>query len=222
MRGGSIKKYPITTINIVAFSVIMMVNVFDQIARSQSFIGRAIYTLPFLILIALCYIFRNKYKFNAYLYFGMSMLGLMTTGEAGTLAGIFFLICSLYISQSFKTNVIIIILTSIGVASKIFFGFTAMEIAGTYLGYVYCLLIYYILIHPKKPTVVPAHDLDQDNRKIVEYLVAGYNNKEIAYRVALTENAVTKRLKAMRDHFEVRTNSQLAYELSLKGFFKHD
>ncbi len=222
MDGGLIKKYPIATINIIAFIIVMVINVFDQISRSQSLAGRAIYTLPFLILIALCYIFRNKYKFNAYLYFGMSLLALMTTSEAGNLTGLIFLIYSLYVFQSFKTNMIVVIITSIGIASKIFFGFTAMEIAGTYLGYVYCLLIYYILIHPKKPTVVPAHDLDQDNRKIVEYLVAGYNNKEIAYRVALTENAVTKRLKAMRDHFEVRTNSQLSYELSLKGFFKHD
>ncbi len=222
MDGGAIKKYPITTLNIIAFTIVLVVNVFDQISRSQSLIGRAIYTLPFLILIGLSCIFRKKYKFIAYLYFGMSLLALMTTSEAGNLTGLIFLIFSLYIFQSLKTNMILVVLTSIGIASKIFFGFTSMQIIVLFVGYIYCLLIYYILIHPKKPAVVPAHDLNHESRKIIEYLVAGYNNKEIAYRVALTENAVTKRLKAMRDHFEARTNSQLAYELSLKGYFKHD
>ena len=222
MDGGLIKKYPITIINIIAFVLIFGINVFDQIAKTQSFIGRAIYTLPFLIFIALCIIFKSKYKFSAYLFLLMSLIPLYTSKEPGNMIGVTFLIFSLYIFQTLKTNLIILSITVIAVASTMFRGLTSMQIIATYIGYVYFLAIYYILIHPKKPMIVPAHDLDQDNRKIVEYLVAGYNNKEIAYRVALTENAVTKRLKAMRDHFEVRTNSQLAYELSLKGFFKHD
>jgi hypothetical protein len=166
VHGGLIKKYPISIINIIAFTIIMAVNLFDQITRNQPFSQRAIYTLPFLILIILCYVFRKKYKFNAYLYLAMSFLGLMTTNEAGTLAGIIFLIYSLYIFQSIRTNIIIIIFTAIGISSKLFCGFTAMQIIGTMIGYLYCLLIYYILIHPKPKTITAVSDIPDDMKQI--------------------------------------------------------
>ncbi len=216
MDGGLIKKHPITIINIVVFAVIMAANLFNQISEGKSIIGRGLYTLPFLILIALCIIFRNKYKFNAYLFLGMSFLSLMTTSEPGNLTGIVFLIYSLYIFQTFKMNIIIIIVTAIGLASKIFFGFTPMQVFSTSLGYVYCIIIYYILVHPKKPNIYTG--LDEITREIIEYKMAGWSTKAVADKVCLSTDAVQKRISRACDKYDAGNLAQLVYKLMKKGY----
>ena len=216
MDGGLIKKNSITIIHVILFVIIMMANLFDQIQNGQSIIGRSIYTLPFLILIVLCILFRKKYKFNAYLFLSMSFLSLMTTSEPGNLTGIIFLIYSLYIFQTFKMNIVIIIITAIGLASKIFFGFTPMQVFSTSLGYVYCIIVYYILIHPKKPNIYTG--LDEITREIIEYKMAGWSTKAVADKICLSTDAVQKRISRACDKYDAGNLAQLVYKLMKKGY----
>ena len=224
MDGGVIRNRSLYILNIVALVLVGAFNLIDCISERSPFLDYILYVLVF-YLIAGFIIYaakKNKYKWNA-LLFAILGIGTLLGNEPDNYSGAVFIMFSLYIFNSKKTNLILMAVMIITIVGKnIFFDLDITNTVNLFLVYAYVFLIYYILIHPKKPAVVPAHDLNQESRKIIEYLVAGYTNKEIAYRVALTENAVTKRLKAMRDHFEVRTNSQLSYELSLKGYFKHD
>ena len=216
LDGGLIKKHSITFINIIAFGTILIINIFDQIQRQQSFMGRIIYTLPFLVLMILCFIFRNKYKFNAFLYAGMSVLALLTTSESGNLTGIIFLLFSLFVFQSLRTNIIILIITSIAILSKIFMGYTAMEIIGTFLGYAYCILIYYILIHPKQPKIT--NSMDDVDRQILELKISGHSTKEIADKIYLSSDAINKRMKRACEKYECGNTEQLVFTLIEKGY----
>ena len=139
----------------------------------------------------------------------------MTTREAGNLTGLVFLIYSLYIFQSFKTNIIIIIVTTIAISSKVFFGFTSMQLIVLFIGYLYCILIYYLLIHPKKPTVKA--ELEEETTEILQYLIAGLKPKQIADKLNMTTDAVNKQIQRTRDKMEVGNNEQMIYMLSKNG-----
>ena len=117
---------------------------------------------------------------------------------------------------------ILLMITAIIIPLKLFINFSAMQVLIMFAGYAYGILIYYNLFHPKKPSMAYHPRLDDENIEILEHLAAGLTNKEIADRVFLSQNAVTKRLKTMRDNFNVKSNCQLIYDLSIKGFFRHD
>ena len=137
VAGGVIKKYHITIINSSFSVLIFFINLFDQIIKNQSLINRAHYTVPFLFFPIIFWIFKKKYKFNAYFYLGMSILAMLTTSEAANLTGFIFLLFSLYIFQSLRTNIIILISTLIAICSKIFLGFSAMQKFALIIGYAY-------------------------------------------------------------------------------------
>ena len=215
-HGGIINKYSITIINIVACIIIFVVNLFDQIIKSQSIIDRCPYTLPFIVLGILCYIFRKKYKFNAYLFASAAILSALVMDDPGTLTGVIFLMFSLYIFQSLKTNIIILIAVFLSVVSKIFTGFSGMEIVNILFGYVYCLVIYYILIHPKKPNIY--NGLDEITREIIEYKMAGWSTKQVADKVFLSTDAVQKRISRACTKYDSGNLAQLVYKLMKKGY----
>ena len=216
VAGGVIKKYHITIINSSFSVLIFFINLFDQIIKNQSLINRAHYTVPFLFFPIFFWIFRKKYKFNAYFYLGMSILAMLTTSETANLTGFIFLLFSLYIFQSIRTNTIILISTVIAICSKIFLGFSAMQIFALIIGYAYCLIIYYILIHPKKPNIYTG--LDEITREIIEYKMAGWSTKQVADKVCLSTDAVQKRISRACDKYDAGNLAQLVYKLMKKGY----
>ena len=216
MDGGVLKKHPILIINVFIFTILSGVNIFNLISMGNIVSSKALYVIPLLLIPILCIIFRNKYKFNAFLYAAMSIICLMTTSEAGNLTGIVFLLYSLYIFQSFKTNIIILGITVLTIASKMFFGFTSMQVIILFIGYIYCLLIYYILIHPKKPNIYTG--LDEITREIIEYKMAGWSTKQVADKVCLSTDAVQKRISRACDKYDAGNLAQLVYKLMKKGY----
>lgn len=224
MDGGVIRNRSLYILNIVALVLVGAFNLIDCISERSPFLDYILYVLVF-YLIAGFIIYaakKNKYKWNA-LLFAILGIGTLLGNEPDNYSGAVFIMFSLYIFNSKKTNLILMAVMIITIVGKnIFFDLDITNTVNLFLVYAYVFLVYYILIHPKKPIIISGPNLDYENTKIVEYLVAGYTNKEIAYRVALTENAVTKRLLAIRSNFGARTNSQLSFILSKKGYFRHD
>ena len=210
-----LKKYPQTALNIIVFPIMMIANFADQIFKQQSLLERAFFTVPFLIFILLCIYFRKKYKFNAYLLMVMSVLSLLGTEEAGNITGVAFLMISLYQFQTLKTNYILLISTMIVLVSKIFVGFSAMQILIMIIGYIYVLGQYFIMIHPKPPRITA--ELEEETIEILQYLIAGLKPKEISVKVNLSTEAVNKQIQRARDKMEVGNNEQMIYLLSKNG-----
>lgn len=217
-HGGFLKKYSILTTNIITFILLCIINLFELITSNRSIILFGLYTIPFIIAIIICTIFRKHYITNAILFAVMSIFALISTKEIGNLTGLVFLFYSLYIFVSLKTNIILLIITALIIASKVFMGATAMQIVATYIGYAYCIRIYYILMHPKTD-MIPC-EIDAVNRQIIMLMTKGYNNKEIGDKISLSSDAVRKRINRVCYSFKCKNGRQLIYRLSELGYFK--
>lgn len=220
MVGGVIKKNIVTIINICMFLLLFVYNLLDQIIKNQNILLRIQYTVPFLIAAILCYVFRKKYKYNAYLFAVMSVFSIVFTSQPGILTGAVFLVFSLYIFQTKKTNIIIAGCAAVAIATKIFTGFSTIQVLNLIIGYAYCVGIYYILIHPK-PDKVPSK-IDDVSWRIIEMRINGLEIKEIADKIYLSTDAVNKRIKRMRHKFNCKNREQLIYKLSKLGYFKQE
>lgn len=215
-----LRKYPIPTINITVSILIFAVNLFDQISKGQSLIGRVHFTLPFLIFAILCFIFRKKYIFNAYLFATIAIIAILMTQDSGNITGIIMLIFSLYIFQSIKTNIILLGLIILSIASKIFMGFTAMQVLILYMGSAYCLIIYYILIHPKPKKITEISDIPDDMKQIFNFMMKGKNNKEIAAALIqydYSQDVIRKKIKIFIDKLGLSGVPELFVYLNEKG-----
>jgi DNA-binding CsgD family transcriptional regulator len=62
---------------------------------------------------------------------------------------------------------------------------------------------------PPAPAVPEAWDLTRQERRVVELLVRGYSNREIARALSVTENTIEWHLRHAYDKLDVRTRSQL-------------
>lgn len=199
----------------------MSLNIIDMISQESNLFEYFKFALPFAIAMGVIYFIKN-YKVNAIVY---ALFGILTTltGSTGNFSGAIFICFSIYIFNTKKTNIILILLMVLSTAANYTMkGFTIADSLNNFAAYMFTIIIYFILIHPKKPSMIYHPKLDEENIEILEHLAGGLTNKEIADHVFLSQNAVTKRLKTMRDNFNVKSNCQLIYDLSLKGFFRHD
>ena len=150
-------------------------------------------------------------KFYGYLYAIMSIISLLTTREEANLTGLVFLIFSLYLFRTHFLSAIITLSTFIVIGTKVFFGFSGNQILALVLGYGYCLIVYYILIHPKpkQPKIVYCPHLDEIDIQIVQNLYQSCIYKEIAPLVDLKEGAVARRVSRMRKRMDVGSTQEL-------------
>lgn len=198
------------------FLLLFVYNLLDQIIKNQNILLRIQYTVPFLIAAILCYVFRKKYKYNAYLFAVMSVFSIVFTNQPGVLTGTVFLVFSLYIFQTKKTNIIIAGCAAVAIATKIFTGFSTIQVLNLIIGYAYCVAIYYFLIHPKPATV--SEDIDYELAELVKLQLQGFTTKEIGDKLCASPAAITKRLERARKEYECRTNYQLLGKLVRIGY----
>lgn len=185
-----------------------------------------IYGITFFIYIILFLIAKKKvgeYKSNALIFI---TVGIITTllGEHGNTTGVIFLCFSLYIYNSDKWNIFLIIITTLTIIIKyLLLNMTVLQTLNIFILYSYIIIIYYILIHPKKPELINNPKIDDETRKVLQYLTLGYKIKEIAKlgNIYLSEDAIRQRLLRTRKEFMCTTNVQLTYELFKLGYFKH-
>jgi DNA-binding CsgD family transcriptional regulator len=211
----------LTKLSLVFLSVTLVLNLLDMIVEQAGLIQYVVFVLPFVITIGSVLIFRG-YKVNAFVY---AIFGLLTTlgANTGNFSGAIFICFSLYIFNTKKTNVILIALLVVCIgANSTIRGFTVSDTLNNLNAYAFTVAVYYYLIHPRPAKIIESCKFDGENKEILEYLADGYSNKEIADKVYLTHNAVTKRLKTLRDNMGVRSNSQLVHVLTKKGYYKHN
>ncbi len=212
----------------VNFFVLIFIGIFNTITLligNRPIKDYLFYVMPFII-IGIIYFFLNRnkksLKINALLFL---IVGLFATvsGQRGNATGIIFICFSLYIYNSYKTNLIILGLTIIAFIIKyIILDLTVTQTLNIILIYSYVITIYYLLIHPKKTEMIKDPKISEQNRKIIQYLVTGKQYKEIAEMgdIWLSSEAMRQRITRVRRDFDCFTDNQLIYKLLKQGYFK--
>lgn len=203
-------------LNIITLFILMIFNLFTGIIQRMTYFYYIIYVFPFLSVLLFCIIF-NSNIVNISIYACASSFSILF-GEWGNLSGAIFL-C--FLCYSIKENKIIgmtFIFTLITIIIKMI-----MDVNGTIIrtvlyiiGYTYIILIYFILIHPKKFNLSRLNE-DEININILNLLMSGDRIKEIGDKICLSSNAITKRIDKMRTKYNCRNNEQLILYVIEKG-----
>lgn len=208
------------TVNLFFLIIISIFNLVDCIIKKSNYLDYIIYILPFIIIITL-YLFIKSMKMDAYLFLVASIFSIIF-GDWGNLTGAIFLCFSIFCFKNNKAIIIILACTIITIVIKFIANNSTLSQSINYiLGYTYIILIYYILIHPKKgKESYSISYLDEIDFKIIKLLISGLKTKDIADRVFLTTNAIIKRLEKLRKKIGAYNNEQLVYKLIEKGIFR--
>ena len=211
----------IYNINIFVLSLISILNIYTGIIEKMDFIYYVYYVLPFIISLIIYSFFRN-YIIDALLFIIASSLSIFISSW-GSLTSPIFLCFAFYCLDDKKIIVITCFCTLIAIISKMIIdeNGTIIRTIMYIIGYSYIILIYYILIHPKKSYNIII-DEDKINLKIIDFLIRGNRIKEIANKVYLSENAITKRIEKMRLKYNCGNNEQLVYNFMEKGYIRHN
>lgn len=174
------------------------------------------YVLPFILAFILYGIFK-EYKIDFLLFVAATPLSIFI-GTWGNLTGAIFLCFSFYTIRDKTVILIILICAIISIFIKMLFDpdGTIPRTFNYIIGYAYIILIYFILIHPKKINLSRLNE-DEININIINLLISGDRIKEIADKVYLSHNAVTKRIEKMRVKYNCRNNEQLVLYFVEKG-----
>ncbi len=165
MNGGTVNKIDLYIVNMTCLFLIGTINLINGIVTGKDFLYYSAYCIIFYIILFLTYLFKIKklYQWNAILF---GVMGLLTTyaGYEGNFSGAIFIIFSIYIFNTRKTNLIMIVSTILILTSKFALkSFTIGETVNMFIIYSLVFLIYFILIHPKKPS--GQRNLDAEDTK---------------------------------------------------------
>lgn len=196
------------------------INLMDQIVKGQSLAERMDKTLILFLMAVLCFLFRNKIKFFAYFYAVASILALLDTSEAANLTGVVFLYLSLNL---FKTNILMALITLttfITIGSKVFSGFSANQILGLTIGYIYSIANYYIVFQSKhKPKsitpeskIIIRPDLKPIDIYIVQQIHKGISRKAIAFDCEVNKTMIDSRIKQLKKKLKTTTTIEMLNE----------
>jgi len=204
-------------INILAIILIAVFNLITCITKQFSIDKYIFYVIPFFIMAGIYILFKN-YKIDALLFITASPLSIFI-GTWGNLTGAIFLCFAFYCLEDKKIIIISLFFTLLCIFLKMLFDSngTIPRTFNYIIGYGYILIMYFILIHPKKYGKLPTLNEDEINIKIIEMLISGSRIKEIADKVYLSQNAVTKRIEKMRMKYSCGNNEQMIYFLVKNG-----
>jgi hypothetical protein len=204
-------------INIFFLSLLIILNIYTGIIERMGLIYYTGYVFPFVAGIIL-YSFFRTFMIDALLFIIASALTIFV-GTWGNLTGAIFLCFAFYCCKDETIIIITIFCTLIAIISKMLIdeNVTIIRTVLYILGYAYIILHYYILIHPKKKINLTRLNEDDINIMIIDFLMSGDRLKEIADKINLSQNAVTKRIEKMRDKYNAGNNIQLIISLIRKG-----
>ena len=213
-----IKKLRVEHVNITIFTIVGIINLINAISGHSPLWRYFAYVFPFLIF-ALVQIFLNSkinMKVNAIIFLACSILS-VAFGDRGNLTGATFLFFSIYSWGNDRyTYVTLILSLFVMVSTFVYKGYTIPQSVNYIAGYSYFIAIYFIMIHPKKPKM--HNGFDEITNEIIEYLMAGYDNKSISDRINLSVDAINKRIQRAREKLEVNNNEQMVYKIIKKGY----
>ena len=107
--------------------------------------------------------------------------------------------------------------------TKVFHDFSGNQMLVLLFGYIYTLVIYFFLIHPKqsKPRIIYCQNLDPETVQIIQYLADGYIYKEIAPLLELTEAAVRKRITRARELMVTKSTTELVIKCHKLDYIRY-
>lgn len=218
--GGSIKKgnIRVTIAIILGCFIIGFFNLFDQIAKGQSLLGRIGFTAPFPVIAYLAYLFRKNLKYTAFLLAAVSIVIFIDIGEPSELTGLVFLMPSLAIFQTYKSNAVILSCIAIAIGSKTLGDFTGMQAMVTCVGAGIGLYLYYEILHPKKYKVIDSGKFTKRQHTIIKLLANGLKNNQIAKKIDVSEATITRNINEVLLIMSCKTIPQLMLELKDKGY----
>ena len=176
-------------------------------------------TIPFIIALIVYAIFkRHKFVTNSILYFFCSILCILfAPWDSPT--GVFLLCLAIYTwnNKVIMWQFFIFTILTIGIKT-IFTPEPTTRIINYILVYAWFIALYFIKFHPG---VTMAHNsLEDTNQKIMKLLVSGYHTKEIADKICISQNAVSKRIGQIRVKFDCKSNEQMIYYMIEKGIIR--
>jgi DNA-binding CsgD family transcriptional regulator len=189
------------------------------IEREGDVLKYFIASIPFVIALIIYKLF-TRYKFitNSILYFFCSILCILFA-PWDNITGALLLCLAIY---TWNDKIIMwefLIMTALTIAIKtIFLPEPTTRVLNYILVYAWFICLYFIKIHPR--AILKHNDLDEANEGIVKALIQGYSRKEISNKVCISENAVSKRIQAMREKFSCGNDAQMVYYMIEKGFLR--
>ncbi len=213
-----IKKLRVEHINITVFLIVGIINLINCITLKYPLWRYLVYVLPFISFAILQAIlnFRVNLKINAIIFLILSVLS-VAFGDRGNLTGATFLFFAIYSWGNIRFTYVTLILSLFTMVSTfVYKDYTIPQSVNYIAGYSYFIAIYFIMIHPKRPKL--NNGFDEITNQIIEFLMAGYSNREISKRLYLSIDAVNKRLQRAREKIDVKTNEQMIYKLIKKRY----
>jgi DNA-binding CsgD family transcriptional regulator len=212
-----IKKLRVEHVNITIFIIVGAINLINCITLKYPLWRYIAYVLPF-IAFALIQVFLNtkiNRKVNAIIFLLCSIFS-VAFGDRGNLTGATFLFFAIYSWGNDRFTYVTLILSLFTMVSTfVYKGYTIPQSVNYIAGYTYFMAIYFIMIHPKKPTITAP--LEEETIEILQHLVAGLKPKQIADKMNMTTEAVNKQIQRARDKMEVGNNEQMVFLLSQNG-----
>jgi hypothetical protein len=197
--------------------VIAVFNLLDCIQQKTGAADYLLFVAPFLLCSVALY-FVKGYKVNAALY-AIAGIVIILTGSKGNLSGATLVIFSIYIFNTFTSNMILLGLCMAAIAFRyIFMDWTASDALAIFVGHAFIFSIYFLLIHPKQPQKSVISRVDDVTIGIVQYLHDGMRIKDIAEKVYLSTDAVYHRLRRARQRYGCDSNIKLCAEFDRLGF----
>ena len=211
-----LKKLRVEHINITVFLIVGVINLINAITMKKPPWQYLVYVLPFISFSVLQAIlnFRVNMKVNAIIFLILSVLS-VAFGDRGNLTGATFLFFSIYSWGERRFTYVTLILTVFTmVITFVIKEYTIPQSINYIAGYSYFIAIYFVMIHPRKPSV---EGFDDETNQIIEHLVVGYKPKEISTRTGIETENVKKKIQRARKKMEVGNNEQMIYNLCRKG-----
>ncbi len=217
--------------NITLFDIIIFFSTIDGvnnlkkgIFQGKPFSYYMLNVLLFLI-ISLITIFSKKrklFKWNASIFLVIGIITTLLSETNGNVSGAGFLMISLYIYNSDKSNIVLCALLIISILLRsVLFDFAIPESFNLLLGYAFLISAYYVVIHPKKPEILQNPNIKPEERETIQYLAAGYQYKEIEAlgNIDITAAAMRQQMKRVKKKFNCSTTIQLVKYLTEQGYF---
>lgn len=216
-RTGGLHDVNVRVGHIIFISALMVAigNAIQIISNHDPIHWHLIYVLPFIVLGGVALLIRHMKKSTiANIFMVLAWAGAYL-GEEGNLTPAIFIIFALYIHIS-DTRLVLTLagVLIVTVAKFAFAEYTVAQFFTYNSGYIFALGFYWYYIHPRGSGMFAldphnAGSVDDVTLKVLHLMAEGKRVKEIADRVFLSREAVTKRLSRLRDEMGMSTNEQL-------------
>lgn len=204
----------LTKINLLAILFVIIMNTLIVVSDKMDYINIIIYILPFIIVGLVLLLFREyQSKISKYL---MLILGLIITlfGNPGNFSGAIFIIYSIHLDPGRNKTIIKLGLLIVAITCKtLIIDISTVQTVSLLFINGLCYAYYYILFTEKK--VITINEIEDQTEQIIDYLIDGFEIKEIAVKTCLSPAAVSKRINRLRDKEGCRTTIQLIAKLSI-------